>query len=385
MEADIIRLFMEYLSGNMEDSRREELRHWIGEKEENRLLFEKVCSGRLFAERLKARENINLEMAIRRFDRQVGKVPLTISLRKYAIYAAIMLLLVSIGGGLLWVHSQKNVQETEKGASADIAPGASRAILVLATGQQVELTAQDSLEVDLGQGKRVINRNEQLTYTKNKPSESLQYNELKVPCGGEYQVILSDGTIVRLNSASSLKYPIAFGKEKREVELTGEAFFKVSKNRAPFLVNIGDMTVKVYGTTFNINSQLENRIQTALVEGKVGIKVKGKAEEFLLTSSQLADFDVRNRTMDIQRTDLTPYYAWTKGLFMFNNESLRQIMSTLALWYNMDVFFQNPALQELHFTGCVKRYDQIETILKALSRSVGVKFNRQGKTLTISM
>lgn len=123
--------------------------------------------------------------------------------------------------------------------------------------------------MDLGERGQIVNKDERLIYKSENSSTLVQLNELKIPRGGEYEVALSDGTIVRLNSASSLKYPVVFGKEHRKVELTGEAYFRVSKDTVPFLVQVGDMTVKVYGTTFNINSHLDRRIQTALVEGKI--------------------------------------------------------------------------------------------------------------------
>ena len=179
-----------------------------------------------------------------------------------------------------------------------------------------------------------------------------------------------------------MRYPVAFGKEKREVVLKGEAYFQVAKGKAPFYVQVGGLTVRVYGTVFNINSHYCDRIQTALVEGKVSILLGGK--EFMMNPSQLADFDVSSGTLDIRDADLTPCLAWTKGLFIFNNQTLGQIMSTLSLWYDMEVFFQNPVLEQLHFTGCVRRYEAIDNILKALSESVGVKINKQGKTLTVS-
>lgn len=384
MEVDLIQLFMEYLGGEMEVSHRERLMHWVEESEENRLLFERVCFGHTLEDRLKKRERIDVAMAIREFDRQIGRGAWGKTRKRYVLSAAVVILLVSIGGGVLWLN-RLNLKDRQGEGMAEIVPGSAKAVLVLANGQEVKLASQDSLWFDLGEGKSVVNRDERLTYDKAEMAEVLQYNELKIPRGGEYQVVLSDGTSVHLNSASSLKYPIAFGKEKREVELTGEAFFEVSKDSVPFLVRMGDMTVKVYGTTFNINGHFENTIQTALVEGKVGITVKENSNEYLLTSSQLADFNTQTGSVNVRQTDLTPYYAWTKGLLIFNNETLEQIMSTLSLWYDMEVFYQNPMLKELHFTGYLKRYDRIDIILKALSQSVGVKFNQQGKTLTISM
>ena len=375
----IIQLIEEYLSGEMEDVRREELMAWLDKKEENRLFFERLIQDGTWEQRWRQWEKIDTEAAIRRFDRCTrldhGKRAYK---RWVAAVAVAALLLLAVGFSLRQLMNRTEVAPV---LVEIILPGCDIAILILANGEKMKLENSDSLQVDLGAGNQLVNKDNQLVYQGEETGE-LQYNELQIPRGGEYQVKLADGTIVRLNSGSSLRYPVAFGKEKREVVLKGEAYFQVAKGKAPFYVQIGGLTVRVYGTVFNINSHYCDRIQTALVEGKVSILLGGK--EFMMNPSQLADFDVSSGTLDIRDADLTPCLAWTKGLFIFNNQTLGQIMSTLSLWYDMEVFFQNPVLEQLHFTGCVRRYEAIDNILKALSESVGVKINKQGKTLTVS-
>ena len=375
----IIQLIEEYLSGEMEDVRREELTAWLDKKEENRLFFERLIQDGTWEQRWRQWEKIDTEAAIRRFDRCTrldhGKRAYK---RWVAAVAVAALLLLAVGFSLRQLMNRTEVAPV---LVENILPGSDKAILILANGEKMKLENSDSLQVDLGAGNQLVNKDNQLVYQGEETGE-LQYNELQIPRGGEYQVKLADGTIVRLNSGSSLRYPVAFGKEKREVVLKGEAYFQVAKGKAPFYVQIGGLTVRVYGTVFNINSHYCDRIQTALVEGKVSILLGGK--EFMMNPSQLADFDVSSGTLDIRDADLTPCLAWTKGLFIFNNQTPGQIMSTLSLWYDMEVFFQNPVLEQLHFTGCVRRYEGIDNILKALSESVGVKINKQGKTLTVS-
>ena len=374
----IIQLIEEYLSGEMEDVRREELTAWLDKKEENRLFFERLIQDGTWEQRWRQWEKIDTEAAIRRFDRCTrldhGKRAYK---RWVAAVAVAALLLLAVGFSLRQLMNRTEVAPV---LVENILPGSDKAILILANGEKMKLENSDSLQVDLGAGNQLVNKDNQLVYQGEETGE-LQYNELQIPRGGEYQVKLADGTIVRVNSGSSFGYPVAFGKEKREVVLKGEAYFQVAKGKAPFYVQIGGLTVRVYGTVFNINSHYCDRIQTALVEGKVSILLGGK--EFM-NPSQLADFDVSSGTLDIRDADLTPCLAWTKGLFIFNNQTLGQIMSTLSLWYDMEVFFQNPVLEQLHFTGCVRRYEAIDNILKALSESVGVKINKQGKTLTVS-
>lgn len=380
-EEDISRLLADYLTGRLDESRRQQVEAWLEEDEEHRLFFEQVCRDRSLTERWQLRQQISTEAAIRRFDQRTGGGR-TKTIRRWA-YAGIAAGILLIAGTSLLLLRRQAVVEPPVLAQTEILPGDAKALLIFSNGSQMRLEAGDSLSVSLGEGAQVKNENQQLVY-QGQTTDSLQYNELQIPRGGEYQVVLADGTVVRLNSGSSLKYPVVFSAGKREVELTGEAFFKVNKQAAPFLVKTGEMTVKVYGTAFNINTHVPGRIQTALVEGKVGITVRGDRDEYLLRPSQLADFDVEKRRIRIATIDLEPYVAWTKGMFVFYNETLQQILSTLSRWYDMEVFYQNPSLQELHFTGSIKRYDQIDTILKAISRSVGVKFRKEGKTLTVS-
>lgn len=382
MDQNIIRLLSEYLIQEISEERSVELKNWLEEKEANRQFFEQFCADHSFRQRWKLRQQIDMNAAIAAFDRRTGKSAFLGGRRKWLAYAGVAaVFFIVLGVSFLFKHN--SVDPELRHVEAHIVPGSSRAMLILADGEKMDLGAKDSLVVRLDAQAQFTNQNNRLVYQGEK-TEALQYNELHIPRGGEYQVVLADGTTVHLNSGSSLRYPVTFGTEKREVFLSGEAYFDVRKSTAPFLVRVGDLTIKVYGTTFNINTHLENRIQTALLEGKVGLTVKGEEKEYLLTPSQLADFNVRSGAMDIRTADLSPYLAWTKGLFIFNNESLEQIMLTLSLWYDMDVFYQNPSLQKLHFTGCVKRYECIDQILRALTQSVGVKFIKEGKTLIIS-
>ncbi len=375
----IIRWIEEYLSGDISEEHRADLESWLDEKEANRYFFEQLCKDRSFQKRWEQRSRIDPLVAIRVFDERTATPVVKIRRWGWLKYAGVAALLVMAVVFSLLYRDQPETLLTE----SRIGPGAFKAMLVLADGKQVQLEAKDSLYLCMESGVRLVNQGKQLSY-RGVRADNQQFNELRIPRGGEYEIILADSTVVRLNSVSSLRYPIAFNKEKREVWLSGEACFEVKQDSVPFLVRVGDLTIQVYGTVFNVNTHVVNKIQTALIEGKVGITVAGDSEEYILSPSQLADFDRSSRIMSIQETDLTAYVAWTKGLFIFNNESLGQIMETLSLWYDIDVFYQNPELQKLHFTGYVKRYDDIDYILRALSQSVGVKFNQQGKTLTIS-
>lgn len=377
MNEEIIQLLKCYLLGELKTEQRKRLRHWLEEDRQNALFFDRFCQDRSFRERWEIRRKIDTPAALQVFERRIAR-PRRPVYRWTAVAAAVAVFAVLA----VMLFRKGMPDDLVTLAQTEIVPGSSKAVLIMADGKRVKLETTDSLRLDLGIAE-LLNKDEQLIY-EGKETETLQYNELKIPRGGEYRVTLSDGTTVRLNSCSSLKYPVVFGKNKREVELKGEAFFEVAKSAVPFYVRIDGMKVKVYGTVFNVQGHRPDCIQTALVEGKIGITPEGSDREYMVLPSQLAEWDRSSATISVRDEDLTPYLAWTRGLFVFHNRSLEEIMTTLSLWYDIEVFYQSASLQELHFTGCVKRYDHIGRILNALSQSVGVKFNQKGKTLTIS-
>ena len=378
MKSEIIQLLQAHLIGNVSEEQQRALKEWLDSDEKNRQFLERFCSSQAFRWRYNQWRKINVKAAIRIFDaRTKGRSMRTRMMRICAAVAA--LVFVALGGFWLKWHLQEPVVEIVTNA---IVPGSAKAVLILSDGRKVDLTDKDSLSMNLKSGAQLTNQDAQLVYQGGNMQEVV-YNELWVPRGGEYDVELADGTKVALNSSSSLRYPEIFVGDERVVSLRGEAYFEVAKSAKPFWVKVGNMAVKVYGTSFNINTHVEGKVQTVLVEGKVGISVLG-GEEYLLSPSQLAEFDLNKSTIKIRDVDLFPYIAWTKGELVFESERLETIMETLSLWYNMEVFYTNEQVKDLHFTGIVKRYEDIGVILNALEKSVHVKFERKGNVLIIS-
>ena len=187
---------------------------------------------------------------------------------------------------------------------------------------------------------------------------------------------LRDGTKVTLNKNSTLTYSDAFGKNIRSVNLEGEAFFEVATDSLrPFSVKTDGLVVKAYGTSFNINTLKPGHVYTALVEGCVGVIIESSGQEYEMTPSQLADFNPTTNQLEIWTTDLSPYISWVEGRFLFINETLEQIMNTLSLWYDFEVLFEQEELRQLHFSGSMKRYEQIDRTLDAISYTVNVSMN----------
>lgn len=303
-------------------------------------------------------------------------------------YAALVCLCV--GGGLLagkyymGKGSEKNGTVVESVMKVPaIAHGSAKALLILDDGEEVVLgsgerfATKDAVVEDGGEAGVI-------TYKKNDDTV-LRMNRLVVPRGGEYNVVLADGTMVYLNAESELYYPVAFGGELREVELKGEAYFKVVKDEGkPFIVKTKEMSVRVWGTEFNVNTQRGQQFYaTTLVSGKVEVQVPGHKAYFLEPSQQLR-LDSRTAELSCLKVNTLPYTAWKDGKFVFNHERMDEVTAKLEKWYDVEFCYPNEALKEVGIFGIISRYEDINKVLNLLSstRLVGFEY-REGKIYVV--
>jgi len=299
--------------------------------------------------------------------------------------AAAILILLSIGSWFIF-HSGKTVQQfAGKSRSYDVLPGGNRAILTLANGKQVVLTGahQGKLATE---GNTNISKTAdgEIAYATNKVlvSEQVAYNTITIPSGGQYKLILSDGTRVILNALSSIRYPTRFSGTQRKVELNGEAYFEVAHDKTmPFHVSTKGQDVEVLGTHFNINSyDNEPGIKTTLLEGSVlvtqqsnGIKRKLVPGE----QSSLEDNDLKVKTVN---TDLAT--AWKDGYFLFKQADLKFVMRQISRWYDVDVYYDG-IIPKRAFTGEIHRNINLSQALQILTYAQ-VHFKIEGKKIIVT-
>ncbi len=377
------RLFALYFTGLANEAERQEIQHLLDSQPKQRQLFQQLCEDSSLRKQYLQQNDWDVDTAIRRFDRATGKRHSNVPWKSLLPYAAVLLIGLLLGGlRLTGVWSSAETDLHPQTARTEILPGSTKAILKLADGRLLNLG--DTLSsIPVSKHLNINARKGELTYTP-KTTGKKEYNELILPRGSEYSLILSDGTTVRLNSGSTLRYPVSFDGTSREVELTGEAFFDVATDSLhPFCVKTPGIVVKAYGTAFNINTHTEGHTYTTLVRGRVGVQVKSSGQEYSMQPSQLADFSNTTQQVEIRTTDITPHIAWTKGRFVFHNETLEQILHTLGLWYDFDVEFRQATTRQLHFSGSMKRYDKISRILDAISYTVGVHIRQEGKKLIV--
>jgi len=206
------------------------------------------------------------------------------------------------------------------------------------------------------------------------------YNKIETPVGGKYQLNLPDGSKVWLNASSTLRFPALFSGKTREVELTGEAFFEVAKNKSkPFKVITNDQIVEVLGTRFNINSYAdEGPVKTTLIEGSV--KIIYKDQVVLLTPGQ--QFSRQNQGVNLVVADTEEVTAWKNGYFLFKNENIQSIMRKLSRWYNVEVTYKGD-IPGVGFGGNISRSKDIAEVLSVLQLTNAVHFKIEGRRITV--
>ena len=215
------------------------------------------------------------------------------------------------------------------------------------------------------------------TAKKNKPV----YNKVETPRGGEYALLLSDGTKVHLNAMTSLRFPVTFDNGPRKVELEGEAYFEVCKTGQPFIVCTQGMQVEVLGTTFNISAYPQEEYQTTLVNGSVKVNTE-TGESCILKPSQQATISLGNSSIQICMVDAGFYTSWIKGKIHFKDQRLEDIMKILSRWYDMEVIFANEKIKDLRFGCNVDRYSEITPFVRLLEETQKVHVKVNNKTIT---
>ena len=268
---------------------------------------------------------------------------------------------------------------------SQIYPGKNQAILICDKGEAIVLNdfiklKEDGLEINNTNG-RLVYKNSNCKLTTNK----VKYNSLIIPKGGEYNLILSDGTKIWLNSDSKLRYPTKFYGDERIVELEGEAYFNVAKNKDfPFVVKINDIRIKVLGTSFNVNAYSEeDEIITTLVEGKVEvIDLLRNSKETLAPNDQFC-INIHNGNYKKLHVNSDIYTAWKNGRFVFENEKLEDIMTRLSRWYDVKVFFMNTESKNIKFSGDITRYENFNSILEMIGLTDKVKFSIKNRSVLV--
>ncbi|MDR6783167.1 transmembrane sensor [Pedobacter africanus] len=309
----------------------------------------------------------------------------TISIKLWAAAAAVVVVVL---GGLFYYSNRNSNPAPLLAKQADVAPGANKAVLTLADGRKISLN--DARNGALAQQAGISiskTADGQLVYElkageKELDTKGFSYNTIETPRGGQYQVSLPDGTKVWLNAASSLSYPTTFaGQRQRMVQLTGEAYFEVAKDKQhPFRVKSKSQEIEVLGTHFNVNAYAdEPAVKTALLEGSV--KISAGTAAVVIRPGQQAS--LKNGSINVEEVNTSVMADWKDGRFRFKNEPLASILRKVSRWYDVEVVY-SPGFKDMPtFTGSVSRLDNVSAVLNMLEETSDVKFSIEGKTIKV--
>lgn len=311
---------------------------------------------------------------------EVGNDENRFSIKRYLKYAAIFIGLI---GGLLWYQLANDAIVPEDNLITD-----SEVILKSSdnTLTKIDSNSEQSLFDKAG---KVIGsqKGNQISYDTNKEIKELFYNEILVPNGKRFQLILSDGTLVHMNSGSSLKYPVNFiSGQKRQVFLNGEAYFEVTKDsQARFLVTTEDIEIEVLGTHFNVSSYKGAEAFTILAEGRVAVYNQKNGIEFgnptVIRPGEKAS--IAQDRIDVNKVDINNYLGWMEGRLTFNNESFINIVQKIERHYGVVIENNYNALSPVKFRGAFKENEKIIDLMDTFKESAGFEYEIQDNKIKI--
>ncbi|KIC93524.1 hypothetical protein OI18_17380 [Flavihumibacter solisilvae] len=317
-----------------------------------------------------------------------------VSMRKTWLRIAAVFLLV-IAGAITWYSiRQADRKPTSQLASvqADLLPGGKKATLTLANGSVIELDSSANGNLASQGDVKITKQGGILTYTFSEGKTpvtngaDVNFNTVATPRGGEYSVILPDGSRAWLNAASSIRFPTSFPGNERRVEITGEVYLEVkpTREKKPFIVDIKQSSgkqgeVAVLGTKFNINAYPDlSTINTTLVEGKVMVSAGNREPAYLAPGQQGR---ISNDRIAVHTVDTEPVMAWHNGQFAFVNADIHEVMQQLERWYDIEVFYAAKVPDE-RFEGTIPRSSTIDEIFSILELSK-LRVKREGRKVTV--
>ena len=358
----------------------EELDHWYASFEQDQDLTSSLNANEKAAleQKLLGKINTRLDMPVYQ-----------LKWRYFAVAAAV-LILISAGIGFYRSYTTSNEVPVYAKHKNDIAPGKNKAMLTLADGSVIDLNEQANGILASQQHIKIVKTADgTLKYeggaSANKSDEKniagAGLNTISIPRGGQYQIILPDGSKVWLNSASSLKYPAVFADSKREVELSGEAYFEIAHDKTkPFTVRSAGQLLKVLGTRFNINSYPDKSpAKTTLLEGSIALSENADGPVRKMSPGQQAVLTPSG--FQIAAVDTEESVAWKNGYFLFKNTDLKTLLAQLERWYDVDIIYDAHA--EKRFYGKISRDVKLSSVLNMLEVTSNIKFRIEGRSVIL--
>ena len=357
--------------GTLSEEEERALQQWRDESPENEQLYESEMNTEYIVQKSHEVARVNI---VNGYMNVLQKRKRNVRVRRVrrivSIAAGVVLPLLAV---VLWYGTREKIGDVSEQVTSVIRHGGVKAELVLADGTTRILGSEVTDSLLVQQGANIVVQNQGVSYRVDSSVVEERYNTLRVPRGGEYSITLSDGTIVYLNSESELRYPVNFVGRDRRVYLSGEAYFDVVQDEAhPFIVDMGNSSVRVLGTSFNVRAYAdEDEVLTTLVQGTV--KFSAGKESVTLEPGKQAVLG-KSESIETREVDTYLYTAWKEGVFAFKKQRLEEIMKVVSRWYDVNIFWENVSQKEVTFTGKMKRYDDFSKIVEILEMTGNTEF-----------
>ena len=354
---------------------------WLAQNEQNKALFNKICSDNTIREKIYNYKNSDAEQAFNDF----LKARKQRSNRRiyYRFLSGAAVIAICFGfWALIRIQEQEtqNLQVTETEQQLSDMP-ANKPVLTLGDGTRMNVWGDNLYFKETEKGQKIM-LGDSLLSQKEDSITADSYNTLEVPLRCDFNFTMSDGTRVWINAASTLKYPAKFAADSRTVYASGEIYLEVAKDAGrPFYVVVDGITVKVLGTSFNIRAYAdENETKVTLLEGKIAAQINDK--EYTLTPGKQLKRDKTFGETSVRTVDPAEIVSWTRGYYIFKKARLQEVVNTLKNWYGVNIMLSSGA-SDIIYTGVVNKEEKLEVFLRRLEEVSNVKCSCNGKFVTI--
>lgn len=379
-QEDYIKLYEKYQEGKLTEDEEQSLLNYHDDFE--------LAEYQWDEEKMGVKANVQAEI-YSQISKEIHK---TSSKRNFTWLAAASILLAVFSLFYYFQSQDKNLNDNQIVKKTliqeELKPGKNRAILKLSDGSEIVLNETKDGFVKYDGNAKINKQNDLLSYKSGDNTNESVFNMIYTPKGGQYKVELEDGTKVWLNAASSLRFPTVFNDDKRVVELQGEAYFEVAKNKnKPFKVLVNDashhkkMEVEVLGTHFNIQAYHNEDFKTTLVEGAV--KVNNQSQNsFILTPGEQSTLSSKSEKLVVKKANVKEALAWKNGLFIFDKEHIYTIMNKISRWYDVEIVYEGN-MENKEFVGTISRDESLSEVLKTLELTGTIKFKVEGRKVIV--
>lgn len=385
---NIAELMVRKKVGDLSADEEQTLIDWANLSKENSKVYAEISDGKLITKELDQLKKYNSADAYAKFKSKISEQESLLKPQKFdtpLIGIAASLFIFILAGLGYYFYQKSHAEHVIASNSSPVVPAGPQAVLTLADGKTIQLSDMAKGELLL-EGAVKLNKTKEgeLVYAASENS-STALNKIETPRGGTYVVNLPDGTKIWLNAASSLKYPVSFnGLKERRVELIGEAYFEIAKQKTPFIVSTTGLNTEVLGTHFNINAYPEEAVlKTTLMEGSIKVSIPESNYSTVLKPGYEAVVGPAVKGIEVEKVDLSETVGWKNGSFVFIEQDLGSIMRELSRWYNVEVEFADPEKKKLEIGGSISRFSDIKKVLKMLEMTGLAKFKVVGHQVIV--